>query len=359
MKTNSKFDRKSGVEILRLFCIFGINICHLFSSGEELTGVNKYLCVFFNSSFNAGYGVVCFMLITGYFGVKLTLDKFNKLYSTIYICSLATLGYMLVFADLTKLGILKYLIPVTSKAMWYASCYIYLFFLSPFINKLVEAMSKKTYQALLGVLIALFYIAPTFLYFDIMQDKGKGLVHMLIAYLIGRYLKLYPIKISKGALWGCLAALIAICFAGNVFATIIANDISWPFSRDCTIITLLVSICALLIADSYAFVIKPINIFASKVFYMYLLGFVAHYLGTLINLNNYYNSPVYVPLILGLSAASMIICFIFAELLQYPALLMSKLMSIVEKQVVKIYNKLMPTFKGLAADTLGKYISQE
>lgn len=352
----TKYNRKSGVELLRLFCMFGIIICHAFSSGEELTGINKYLCIFFNSSFNAGYGVVCFMLITGYYGIKLTLDRFNKIYSTIYVCSITAIILMLAFDKPSLLDILTRLIPVSSRVMWYASCYIYLMLLSPFLNKLVASMSQKTYSILLAVLIAIFYIAPTFLYFDIMMDKGKGLVHMITAYLIGRYLKLYPVKIKKNVLWSCLILLIAFCFAGNVLATIVARDISWPFSRDCTIVTLLVSVCALLIAVDCDFVSKPINVFASKVFYMYLLGQIPVLVARFICLSNYIDSMVYVPMILAVSALSMLISFVIAVILQYPVKLFGKALEFIEKTGIKIYKKHSPKILDLTKDKLKIFI---
>lgn len=352
----TKYNRKSGVEILRLFCMFGIIICHTFSSGEELTGINKYLCIFFNSSFNAGYGVVCFMLITGYYGIKLSLDKFNKIYSTIYVCSIITIILMLAFGKPSGLDILTRLIPVSSRSVWYASCYIYLMLLSPFLNKLIASMSQKTYRALLAVLIAIFYIAPTFLYFDIMGDKGKGIVHMITAYLIGRYLKLYPVKIKKSVLWSGLILLIAFCFAGNVLATFVARDISWPFSRDCTIVTLLVSVCALLIAVDSDFISKPVNIFASKVFYMYLLGQVPALIVRFINLSDYYDSMVYVPMILATSALSMLLSFAFAEILQYPVALFGKALEVIEKTGIKIYKKYQPKILELTKDKLNIFI---
>ena len=123
--TSTKTKRASGIELLRILSLFFIILCHTLSSGETLTGLNKYLCVLVNSGFHAGMGVTCFMLITGYFGAHFSLKRFNKTYSIIYICSLAALTSSIIFSGFSAMTAVKSIIPVTSGKWWYASCYIY------------------------------------------------------------------------------------------------------------------------------------------------------------------------------------------------------------------------------------------
>ena len=62
-------NRKSGIELLRILCMFGIVYMHTFGSMlETVHGGNMALAVFENALFNCG--VSCFVLISGYFGIK-------------------------------------------------------------------------------------------------------------------------------------------------------------------------------------------------------------------------------------------------------------------------------------------------
>jgi hypothetical protein len=278
------------------------------------------------------------MLITGYFGAHLSVKRFNKIYSIIYICSITSLIIGAFFETPTLMLILKHLIPVTSKRWWYASCYIFTLLLSPFLDLLAEKMNKKTFQALLLTLISLFYILPTFLYFDIMEDKGKGLVHMIVIYLLGRYLRKYPIKINNKKLLIALVLIIAFCCVGNVTATFVRGATSWPFSRDCTITTLAIALISFLIALNTSFYSKSINTIASTTLYMFLLSLYKVF-KNFIPIESLASSKIYVLACIGYTLMILIISFIVAEILKYPAMLIEKILEFVENLAVKIFNK--------------------
>ena len=70
-------------------------------------------------------------------------------------------------------------------------------------------LKKQEMKRLILLLLLVFSVFPTMFYFEIMQDAGKGLVQMLMLYLLGRYIRLYrDIKVDKlnavvafGSLW--------------------------------------------------------------------------------------------------------------------------------------------------------------
>lgn len=340
--SNTVKSRSSGIEILRLLSLFGIILCHALSDGKSLTGINKYFCLLSNSAIHAGVGVVCFMLITGYFGANFSLKRFNKTYSVIYICSIVCLGCVIIAYGFSPMTALRSLIPVTSKRWWYASCYIFTLFLSPFLDSLAEKIDKKTFQKLLLLLLTLFYVIPTFLYFDIIGDKGKGLANMIIIYLLGRYLRKYPLKISTKALWIIMLSLMAVSFAGNCAVTILTKNIHWPFGRDCTITTLGISLSLFLICVRGEFVSKTVNFVARNAFYIYLLDFHMPYLKEQLNLSGYENSILFIPIILGFVLLTMAISFAASLILQYPAKLFEIILGRLEKSAIKLADKIFP-----------------
>ena len=112
-----KTKRASGIEFLRLLSLFGIILCHALSDGKSLTGINKYFCLLANSGIHAGVGVVCFMLITGYFGANFSLRRFNKTYSVIYICSLVCLGCAIIAYGFSPMTALLFLLQAEDGGM--------------------------------------------------------------------------------------------------------------------------------------------------------------------------------------------------------------------------------------------------
>ena len=80
-------NRKSGIELLRILCMFGIVYMHTFGSMlETVYGGNMALAVFENALFNCG--VSCFVLISGYFGIKKNTRRLIKLDLTVIFFSL-------------------------------------------------------------------------------------------------------------------------------------------------------------------------------------------------------------------------------------------------------------------------------
>ncbi len=332
-----KKQRNSSVELLRLFALFSIVLCHTIGGGKGLEGVNMYYALFANTFFNAGTGVVILMLITGYFGAHLTAKRFNGSYSIIYVCSLFTLAFSCFFAAPSLKQIAFAFFPVTTKFLWYASCYIFTLLLSPFLDAVSERAEKRKFQLFILTAIVLFYVLPTFLYFEITEDKGKGIAHMIVAYFIGRYLKKYPPRLSKKSLWLILAGTLAFAFAGNAAATIIRHGvISYPFSRDCSVTTLIIAATLLLLASENTFFIRPVNHLSSKVFYIFLLE-PHDIIKRFFDISDYSGKLIYIPLTLALTLTGICGCYLLSLILQYPALLIQKIMSLIEKAGCKIF----------------------
>lgn len=243
------------------------------------------------------------------------------------------------FDTVTIKSCLLALIPVSHKFLWYASCYIYLLILSPFLNLAINKMSKKCFQKLILVMIILLNVVPTFLYYDIMGDKGKGLVTMIELYFIGRYLKLYPIKIKRSTAIISFFVIMIIGFIGNIAATLVrSGETSFPFSRECTIISLSLAILLLLIAVDIPFYSKAINLISSKVFYAFLLS-PQVILGFFLSVDNLKSSLLYLPACIGFVALSLVIVFALSFVLQYPAKLMTIILDKAEKLSVKLLKK--------------------
>lgn len=195
MKRNSNF------ELLRLISMYMIVFIH----------ANMYLPYFcegkarfyFNGLVNgiSNIGVTCFILISGYFGLRFHMEKLLKMecmmisfsaIETIVLCVL--MPQEMQGAALLE-QIIKTCFPIITRKYWFYSGYICLFCLSEYINRFVDSLSKKEFERLMIILLGLFSVFPTIFYFEIIPDNGKGLVQMIIVYMLGRYLQKYGLKI--------------------------------------------------------------------------------------------------------------------------------------------------------------------
>lgn len=78
--------RDSGVEFLRIICMFGIIFMHTFGIFyNKASGICLMAGIAINSLFNMGVSI--FMLISGYIGIWFSLKKLVRLESTILFYS--------------------------------------------------------------------------------------------------------------------------------------------------------------------------------------------------------------------------------------------------------------------------------
>lgn len=84
--------RNSNFELLRIICIFGIISMHSFGAFlHTAIGASRFYGTLINSVFNMG--VSCFMLISGYFGIRFSVRKFVTLETTFIFYAVGGCSY--------------------------------------------------------------------------------------------------------------------------------------------------------------------------------------------------------------------------------------------------------------------------
>ena len=265
--------RISNFELLRIICINGIITMHSFGCVYgSATGLNLAVGVLINSVFNSC--VSCFVLMSGYFGIKYNLKKILNLHFQIIFITISALTINYYFTgNLSKLDFVKSIFPIISRKYWFISCYVVLTFLAPFINQIPEKLSRKSFESLLLILITIFYIIPSFFYFELTMDGGKGIVNMIIVYLIGRYINKYITNSYPIKSLFIIALFIAVVNSSlNYFFSQLHGGVGLfaPFARDSSIFILVLAILTLLIFREMQFKSKIINYLASSVLIVYI-----------------------------------------------------------------------------------------
>ena len=189
--------RNSGHELLRIIAMYMIVFIH----------ANRYLgnfCTgnpgsFFNGAVNGicNIGVTCFILISGYYGIRFDLMKLVKMECMMITYSILETIIIVIISPEQMQGamlleqLVKSFLPFISRKYWFYSCYVCLFLLSGYIQKFIDHLSREEFRRVLLLLVILFSVLPTLFYFELIPDNGKGLVQMIMIYMIGRYIRSY------------------------------------------------------------------------------------------------------------------------------------------------------------------------
>lgn len=96
--------------------------------------------------------------------------------------------------------LIKSLLPFITRKYWFYSSYVCLLLLNSYIQKFIDMLKREEMKIFLFLLLFLFSVLPTCFYFELIPDNGKGLVQMIMIYMIGRYIRRYQdIRLPKWA----------------------------------------------------------------------------------------------------------------------------------------------------------------
>ena len=331
-------ERESSFELLRILCITGIIFMHTFGPlNDSLTGFNRGISLFLNALFNTG--VTCFILLSGYFGIRFDLAKLIRL--DLVIIFYTVLGTLLSGAVTAKALILSF-IPVLSGRYWFLTCYFALCFLSVFLNKLVEKTKKETLAAILVVFIFLFSFIPTFFFYELIADSGKGIVQMVIAYLLGAYLKKYHTgHFSRSRLLLLLCGSTLLIFGFNTALTMIKGVQMGTFARDNSLFILFSAVMLLLFFREFHFRSRLVNHLAANVMPLYVFeSFVRLFvIDRFFPLGGYTDSRLLILYVTGYVLLTVILCMACNELRR---LTFVHLDNLIAKLCMKLYHALAP-----------------
>ena len=204
-----KKDRQMNYELLRIIAMLMIVCLHYLSKGgalgdpkQELT-TNGYLAWLIEAFCLVAVNV--YVLISGYFGVdsqNFTIRKPLKIWRQVWFYSVG-IGLIMLITGAASWNLyqgMTYVFPVVTEHYWFATAYLLLCLLMPFLNAGVEKLDQKTFQWILLGMLLVFSVAKTVLPMQLPWDhKGYDAFWFVFLYLTGAYLKKY--KISGGIKW--------------------------------------------------------------------------------------------------------------------------------------------------------------
>ncbi|MBQ8659894.1 MAG: acyltransferase [Bacilli bacterium] len=220
--------RNSNYELMRIVSMFLIVLYHVIHHGGTINLSVNPICkeILHLLELVTIVHVNSFILVTGYFQSE---GKFrlSKLFELMALSFFYKFVIIIIFSyfdiiDLSKTQILNELSPIEIVQNWYFKYYMFLYMLSPFINIGLNNLSKKNYLKLIGVLFVIFSIIPICTGGIGMENTGFTLYHFIYLYIVGAYLKKYPVdkeelikKLSKLKCRLILIGIMIVCILFN------------------------------------------------------------------------------------------------------------------------------------------------
>lgn len=276
--------RNSNFELLRILSMFMIIAHHYSVHGHfEFTYGIHLNNMFLDFLYLGGQiGVVLFVFISGYHMIhsELSLKKVIRLELQILFYSVL-IGLLFYFFPSKSLGSLSIsqlsqaFLPVTHSFYWFATTYMILYLLTPYINKMLLHLEQSEFIKLLILGLLFCILVPSFAY----TDLGVGrVIYFIFFYSIGAYFRLYPVQIKKRKLLLASSISYFLLFLTTVFFQFLssydANYSVWiyHFAGINSLFVLFISISIFLLFQNWKVQYhKWINVVASTTFGIYLI----------------------------------------------------------------------------------------
>ena len=257
-------ERNTNVEILRIVAIVFVVVGHL--------------CKWYNKQFDnfevetypiTNSGVDIFIIITGYFGIKPSLNKIISLLVTMFYYGIVSVLILYLLGSLRFIGLCGNLLKSfwIFSGWWFMLSYLALFLFSPLLNYLLQQIVQiRNFYVLILAFID-FVVQTNTNGFYGLYVFGGALLHFIVLYLIGRELNLRNIRCKFSSIVFVLVTIVLF----------ILNSRGWESyfliaAKDTSPLVVVQSVSLLMITLSVPQIhVTWINKIASFAFPVYLL----------------------------------------------------------------------------------------
>lgn len=279
-KTTNRPQRNSSIELYRIIATFSVLIVHfngwfvgdwplpdydinnptLFRTGQMIIEALFIICI------------NMFVIISGYFGIKLKLSSIVNLY--IYLALIYIPLYLIRFAATHEFIMADFLERcfVISFAGYFIQCYFMLMILSPVLNAFIDKYGRDGLKWVLLFWGLEFWFSCITEVEELAYNKGYSLIHFVLLYMIARCIKLYEDDIKKMKRWvwvlGYMLSTLVI-----ILSHIVGIKWCWDYSNPVVVFSAICSFLPFLYKTYYN---KVINWIASGTLAVYILHVTFH-----------------------------------------------------------------------------------
>ena len=262
-----KKERQANLELLRIIAMLMVVTAHLTNHGGLVgfakPGSASYYTVWtlFGMAFTS---ITVYLLISGYFLVdaKFSTWKVAKIGGQVFFYAFGITVLFWSFGDVEHelKDMVFSLLPISSDFYWFISMYVGMYLLSPIMNRLVRALTKRQLACAMALSFALVSVWPNIIYFSSALNTAGGvsISWFLTVYLFGAYLKLYYKPDGHFAGKFALACIALLLIPASRFVIegllktplgkiSILDDLMWGYSVFYSYSSILVSLAAVLL----------------------------------------------------------------------------------------------------------------
>lgn len=280
---NISLQRESNGELVRLICMQFILLHHFIIYGlpvdirSLIAPVNAESIV---AVFATGFvyvAVNCFILLSGYYGIKFKWSGLLHLYLFILFYNLLWMSTHLFIGDkeFTIDYMLKSILVFTHDgAPWFLRAYMILYCVSPILNAFINNSTKKNYVFVIILLTILNLLLGYGYAVDGFNPNGYNYQQFIYIYMIGAYLKRYftqeridACRRKSFGIWGLMAILWGGMTILNAY-TPISIWKPWTYNNPVVIIGAVGFFCYMM---SFHFESRFINYLALSTLSIYLM----------------------------------------------------------------------------------------
>lgn len=322
MSSSMKKNRNSNIETFRILSmilvlilhfnayflgdmpdIFNINNINSNTIGQVLIEALSSVCV------------NCFLIISGYFGIKFKYKTFWDMYIMLVMIYVPLYFIECAFYDNFTFKELLRNILALSRKNYYVQCYLMLCFLSPILNSFINKYGKKILKYVLTFWVIEFYfdclrVGNQYLGFE----NGYSLIHFVLMYMLGRCTFLYKDAILSINKYFYILGYICCAFAVSLFYII---GIKWSYDYSNPLI-IIESFCLFFPFLYKSFNNQFVNWIASSTFAVYIIQLYDLPKLLLCNIDRYlvtnYSYPFYWLIVLIVIICFFLICILYDKI---------------------------------------------
>ncbi|MCQ2485851.1 MAG: acyltransferase [Clostridia bacterium] len=195
-------NRHTGLEMLRIIAMLMIITLHFFSHGLKGAVSGDANIFLFRTVYAFAFASVnIFFMITGYFMVNscFKLSRIANVWIETVFYSLLIGIVLFCQHSISIVSLIQSFFPYTTNSYWFISNYLLLLFISPFLNKLIQSVNKKSFISLIAVLLFFFSLIPSIFAenMPLGYNRGYDVIWAVVMYFVGAYINLYKIRIKK------------------------------------------------------------------------------------------------------------------------------------------------------------------
>ena len=193
-------ERDSNIELLRIVCMLFILIHHFIvivlypglTVRDGIINPFRFACIIINGFVYVG--VNCFVLISGYYGIRFRIRSLFNLYCICVFYAILTtlLRYVVTDIPISRGLLYTVFLPFSHSRWWFITCYAALILVSPILNKAAQNLGYKEFVLSIVLLTVLnVYLGY---YWHLHNINGYTLLQFIYVYFIGAFLGKYPPK---------------------------------------------------------------------------------------------------------------------------------------------------------------------